>query len=499
MYGSSNAPLPSTPGEADPLSIKIIYFVAAAMVLDFTVSLMSIQALWYLLGGSQAWYGFAFGCYDLTQLIFAPMLGVWADARNVKEVLLVTLAINVAGNALYGMSFYLDHAIYIVIARLISGAGSANISVAFTYLTRGTALSDRSEIVGSFRAIQGIARFLGPQLGFLLIYLPQPTTNGADSWLTYLNFYTSGGWVAVVVSSIAFFAVLLRFQDINVGPESSPIPLGSVNSIKESQESPSPWAVAFKHFGWLYALQFVVTFGMWCLMSNLFAIAEGQYCLAMSQDDMWRLWIAVGIAAFVGIFSFKKLIAKGIDEFQLASAGVVIIVLGGFAMTSYFKPGKPEHCADATTSSFLRYFIATGLIGFGNQFYYPCISIFFSKKISLFGRQNPNFMKHIGFITGLFTMIGSAGRFAGPFMSSHFMQITNLTQDPDSNCHLDTERYYLDSCGFKGDEFLATVSTLLAVLFVGIIAMRSFGWIDSQGPEAASPLLGSKPTDGIDA
>ncbi len=39
------------------------------------MSLMSIQALYYVVGGNQRLYGLTFGSYDLTALVFAPLFG----------------------------------------------------------------------------------------------------------------------------------------------------------------------------------------------------------------------------------------------------------------------------------------------------------------------------------------------------------------------------------------------------------------------------------------
>lgn len=46
---------------------------------DFTMSLMSIQPLYYVLDGPEHVYGLTFGSYDLTAMLFAPLFGYWTD------------------------------------------------------------------------------------------------------------------------------------------------------------------------------------------------------------------------------------------------------------------------------------------------------------------------------------------------------------------------------------------------------------------------------------
>lgn len=82
------------------LTQYVVIGIGFCMVIDYTMSLMSIQALWYILEGkvnSLGLYGFAFGAYDLTQCLFAPLIGIAADRYPLKWVFLVTVLINVGG------------------------------------------------------------------------------------------------------------------------------------------------------------------------------------------------------------------------------------------------------------------------------------------------------------------------------------------------------------------------------------------------------------------
>ena len=132
------------------------------------MSLMSIQALWYLLGGSAdalGLYGFAFGCYDLTQLLCAPLIGLAADRVAIKWVFLATVLVNIAGNLVYALAFYRESTAYIIVGRLIAGAGSGNLALCLHYITQATTIAERTSAIGALRIAQTIARFVGPNIG----------------------------------------------------------------------------------------------------------------------------------------------------------------------------------------------------------------------------------------------------------------------------------------------------------------------------------------------
>jgi MFS family permease len=80
--------------------------------------------------------GLVAGSFNCAQAVIAPVLGAWSDARNIKEVLLFSTLLSVAGNALYLSATaqaqdevptdgQFSHALSMLfVARLIAGAGA---------------------------------------------------------------------------------------------------------------------------------------------------------------------------------------------------------------------------------------------------------------------------------------------------------------------------------------------------------------------------------------
>ena len=64
------------------LSTVAVHYFGFTMALDYSIVLVSVQELWYSLGGSDAYYGVMFGSYALAQAIISPVLDYISDLRG---------------------------------------------------------------------------------------------------------------------------------------------------------------------------------------------------------------------------------------------------------------------------------------------------------------------------------------------------------------------------------------------------------------------------------
>jgi MFS family permease len=100
-----------------------------SLALDYSMTLVTIQALYYVLGGPPRLYGLAYGSYDLASLIFAPLFGLWHDATGkYRPQSYFGITINVIGNIIYAFTFLTGKWWVILVARLLEGAGAALMS-----------------------------------------------------------------------------------------------------------------------------------------------------------------------------------------------------------------------------------------------------------------------------------------------------------------------------------------------------------------------------------
>ena len=158
--------------------------VGFAFALDYTSSMMSIQPLWYVVGGPQKLYGCMFGSYDLASMLFAPAFGWWVDrSGRYKPQITLGGALNAAGNLVYAFTLLVgvrplpacsplqqqapapraDPPLppcaraslwqagswtLMLVARLVAGVGTATLGIGSSYIAATTRTEDRAQALG---------------------------------------------------------------------------------------------------------------------------------------------------------------------------------------------------------------------------------------------------------------------------------------------------------------------------------------------------------------
>lgn len=176
--------LPNDPGNAKTKrrSWIAVAILGAALCLDYTMAMMSIQALYYSLRGPDNLYGLTFGAYDLMGLITAPLFGYWHDAtKNYALLFHISTLANVLGNFIYAFC-YLGGAWYMMlIGRLIAGAATGSLGLGSTYIAEVTSMHNRQEYLVTYRVSQSVARTVGPFVGYLFLGLPNVAPNSSTA------------------------------------------------------------------------------------------------------------------------------------------------------------------------------------------------------------------------------------------------------------------------------------------------------------------------------
>eukprot|EP01062_Namystynia_karyoxenos_P052401 TRINITY_DN4195_c0_g1_i8.p1 TRINITY_DN4195_c0_g1~~TRINITY_DN4195_c0_g1_i8.p1 ORF type:complete len:927 (+),score=281.86 TRINITY_DN4195_c0_g1_i8:119-2782(+) len=481
----------------DKWSRRAVFAVSICMVLDFTVSLMSFQALYYLLRRSGENYGMVFGSYDATQLVAAPLMGYWASKRSMREVLLVSVAVNVAGNFIYALAFWKYDWRYMLVSRLVAGLGSANLSVCMTYITVTTSIAERSAEIGKLRGYQTIARMLGPQVGYIFLWLPEPQRDGSV-WGRLFNFYSAPGWVAAVASLAAWCIVLFAFRDPrdNAAEEAAAkrallAEEGEGSGAEDEAEAAltaeerrkRAMKVFRTHVLPIGVLLLVTSLAMWCVTSNLFAVCAGVYHLTHHQHDMWKVFVGIGIGSLLGFRVWKRLSQREYKDWTMLTLGAMCIV-GGGCLFNQWSTAVPQQW---------RYWVGTGAFGMGMQLYFVSLSALHSKLLSVAAHAVPAFKRYIGVGTGVFVMFGSAARFLGPFISSPFAVLkekdtglhTCRSVDPHHHhplCCIEADGYWVDGCEVPAARIFFPV---VLGIFAAAVIVASIGRRRSAGMIAA--------------
>jgi MFS family permease len=117
--------------------------------------------------GAEPWlitFGGA-GVYALAQVISTPVWGRLSDAIGRRPVLMVSMVGSVVGYLWLGLAGTLT---MLIVARVISGLMSGNISAAFAYVADVTSPADRAKGLGMIGAAFGLGFMFGPMIGGLL-------------------------------------------------------------------------------------------------------------------------------------------------------------------------------------------------------------------------------------------------------------------------------------------------------------------------------------------
>ena len=105
------------------------------------------------------------GVYALAQVVSTPVWGRLSDAVGRRPVLMVSMVGSVVGYLWLGLAGTLS---MLILARVISGLMSGNISAAFAYVADVTAPADRAKGLGMIGAAFGLGFMFGPMIGGLL-------------------------------------------------------------------------------------------------------------------------------------------------------------------------------------------------------------------------------------------------------------------------------------------------------------------------------------------
>src|SRR3989344_3996997 len=142
--------------------IFILLLVVFIDLLGFGIVIPIIPILIEKIGGGVFMVGVVIALFSLFQFLFSPILGRLSDKYGRKPVLVISSFINAASYLL----IFLSQAFWIIVlARIIAGIGSANISVAQAYIADTSSSHDRTKKMGYIGAAFGLGFIVGPLLG----------------------------------------------------------------------------------------------------------------------------------------------------------------------------------------------------------------------------------------------------------------------------------------------------------------------------------------------
>src|SRR5277367_3962124 len=154
----------SKPRGKSPL--LIIFFTVLIDLIGFGLIIPIMPSYARALHASDATVGLLFASYSLMQFICMPFWGRLSDRVGRRTILLISLSASAIGYLIWGFS---NSLVMLFVARLVAGAGNANIAVAQAYVNDVTTPENRAKGMGLIGAAFGLGFVLGPVLGGLFL------------------------------------------------------------------------------------------------------------------------------------------------------------------------------------------------------------------------------------------------------------------------------------------------------------------------------------------
>src|SRR5260370_6433469 len=140
----------------------ILFFTVLIDLIGFGIIIPILPYYAQRLGAGGLGVGLLFGIYSGMQFLATALLGRLSDRIGRRPILLTTIVLNVVGCLLFAASHTY---VLLFFARVVSGLGGGNVSVAQAYVAAITTPAERSRGMGIIGAAFGIGFVLGPAIG----------------------------------------------------------------------------------------------------------------------------------------------------------------------------------------------------------------------------------------------------------------------------------------------------------------------------------------------
>ncbi len=321
--------------------------------------------------------GLAAGVFSIIQFIFAPIFGSLSDRIGRRPIILGSIIANIIGYYLLGIagSFWM-----LMVARIVSGFGSANIAAAQAYIADITPPQERAKRMGIIGAAFGLGFVFGPFIGGEL-YAMGELAGGK-------GLYFIGVFTAVLCALNFILAWILL-------PESLVDKVSEYRKVSETFKGMvTVWRIDV--IGELFLVSFIYTAAFSMMQTNASVLWDEKYHLKPNEIGyvfaMIGVFSAVVQGGLIGVFQkklgIKKMLIWGCP---MAAIGLTLIPLPPDA--TWFYPVQV---------------IAVMFLAFANGLLMPSIN-------SLVSLNAPPDAQ--GKILGLLQSMGSLARAIGPLIS----------------------------------------------------------------------------------
>ncbi|MDR3606705.1 MAG: MFS transporter, partial [Oligoflexia bacterium] len=147
------------------VSLGIIFLVVFIDLVGFGIVIPILPYYAKAYGANARELGWLMAVFSLMQFLVSPLWGRLSDRIGRKPVLLISLLGTSLSMLVLGFAPSL---LWLFIGRTLAGAGSANISTAYAYISDVTTEENRAKGMGLIGAAFGLGFIFGPAIGGLL-------------------------------------------------------------------------------------------------------------------------------------------------------------------------------------------------------------------------------------------------------------------------------------------------------------------------------------------
>jgi DHA1 family tetracycline resistance protein-like MFS transporter len=251
--------------------------------------------------------GIIAAAFSVIQFLFAPMFGSLSDRIGRRPIILGSILVNAIGYFIFGIA---GNFLILLISRIISGFGSANISAAQAYIADITTPADRAKKMGIIGAAFGLGFVFGPPIGGYL--------------------FLAGGlyYVGIFTAVLCLFNFVLAFMFL---PESN------TNKSAHRRKASDTFKGMFQVWnieviGELFLINFIYIMAFSMMQVNGSVLWKEKY--GLNEKEVGNIFGMIGVAGaivqglLIGVFSkklgLKKMLLIGCP---LVGIGLAIIPL----------------------------------------------------------------------------------------------------------------------------------------------------------------------------
>lgn len=314
-------------------------------------------------------------CYSLMQFITVPVWGRVSDRVGRRPVLLWSIAASAAGMVFLGFAQTLPA---IFLARLWSGAATANIAVAQAYIADVTTPAERAKGMGIIGMGFGLGFMIGPFIGGELSHFHVIGHQGT------LPAFVSAGL------SIVNLGFALRYLPESLGPEArtrplrrfSLVDLTALRSVGRYPGVALVLAIAFNSIFWFAGVQAIF---------RLFTLDA----FRMTVADTGRVLGLVGLVAVIVQGGLIGRLTRRFGEIRLIGTALILMAV------AFVLQGLSVSLGAAT------FVLSSALGAVGTALHMPSVSSYISRRVG------PDAQ---GATLGLMQSAGALARALGPLV-----------------------------------------------------------------------------------